>query len=80
MKIIKLLAGWIITIVGFIGVISGLFSILDPSSAQLTDDNNPFGTPSERIYSIGITFFFTFIFIVGIWVLKSMKRTKNNSS
>lgn len=69
MKILRILIGIFLCMIGAIGAGCGLLSILDPIGAQMADDGNPFGklfSPSENVF---ITSVYAIVLLLGIIIL-----------
>lgn len=58
-------------IVGVIGLLVGIATIIGPLGTQLTNDNAPFAAPPSLITSLLITTAWAAIIGIGVWLYKS---------
>jgi len=69
MKIVRITTGVLLFILGSLGILAGIVSIVDPIGTQMADDHNPFGKPPVLTESILITAFYTLVFLTGVLLL-----------
>ncbi|MEI8230937.1 MAG: hypothetical protein WCG83_07440 [Candidatus Peregrinibacteria bacterium] len=69
-KLLKILIGSLLILVGTAGLLLGIMAIADPSGAQLANDLNPFGKPPTLIENLTIIIFFILFAISGFILIK----------
>lgn len=81
-KIFYCIFSGLFIIIGLIGAMVGLMSIVDPIGTKMADDSLPFASPSHASKNILITAIFIVIFVFGLYLLfcqsgKKYKIAKN---
>jgi hypothetical protein len=69
--------GWILGVLGIVGIFFGLLSIVDPVGAQLADDHNPFAAPPGVAESLSVIFMYVAIGAIGAWLILRKKSRPN---
>jgi hypothetical protein len=77
MKLVRIIIGafgFILLLVGLIGIPIALLAIFDPVGTQTADDNNPFGTPPSLFGSVLLLLFCLSIGVVGGFLVRKSVR------
>ena len=79
-QLLRICFGSIFILSGLLGVIIGIFGIIDPVGAKMADDADPFGVPDTFSESLNITCFYGLIFLFGMWLVLRSKLVRKSLS
>jgi amino acid transporter len=79
MSVLKGLSSAVFLIIGLLGCAVALLGIVDPASAQMADDTDPFGTPPSIWFFLGLLVLFVAVSCLGVYVLSRLRGTTRDA-
>lgn len=69
-QLLKLASGTLLMLGGLLAVVVGITFVLDPVASQMADDNDPFGAPLPRLYSLIFVAASSMVAWLGLYLLR----------
>lgn len=79
MKVFCITAGVGLLLLSLVACGVSLIAILDPVGTQMADDNNPFGLPPSRLYSVCALCVSVAIGAAGAYLVRRSSRSPKNA-
>ena len=76
-KILTIILGAALSLIGLLGVGFGVLSMLDPVGAQLADDHNSLAKAPALAESGWVTIIYGVVLLFGLWLLFASLRKRN---
>ena len=80
MKVFCITAGISLVLFSLVACGVSLIAILDPAGTQKADDNNPFGPPPSRLYSVSALCVSLAIGAAGIYLVRRSFHSHQNAT
>jgi hypothetical protein len=80
MKIIRIMAGSFVFMLGILGAGFSVLCILYPVGCKMADDGDPFGAPPTLYENVAVLFAYLFFLTIGSWLLFARRWKKETAS